>query len=176
VSYASPEEVATRVRDEVRRLGVAHEELACDPALADTAAFCAEYGVDEADACNAIVVASKPKGDEPPVACLCLVLATTRLDVNRSVRKLLGVKRASFAASELTRELTGGMEIGGVTPFGLPEGHGLAVYLDSRALERPRLILGGGSRAFKLSLPPASLVALPGLEVIEGLAKEANPS
>jgi prolyl-tRNA editing enzyme YbaK/EbsC (Cys-tRNA(Pro) deacylase) len=144
-----------------------HELFACDPALADTAAFCAAYGFDPADSANTIVVAGKA---QPPAYAACVVLATHRLDVNRAVRTRLGTRRASFATPEETRALTG-HEIGGVTAFGLPMG--LPLLVDAAVMERPRIVLGGGSRSWKVLAPPSILLALPGVEVVEGLAKPA---
>ena len=91
-----------------------YEIVPCDPELADTAQFCAAYGYAMDDSANAIVVVGK---STPPTYVLCLVLADSRLDVNKVVRKRLGVRKASFASSDETISLTG-MEIGGVTPFG----------------------------------------------------------
>ena len=107
-----------------------------------------------------------------PRAVACVVLATTRLDVNRAVKQKLGA-RASFAPAEATRELTG-MEIGGVTVFGLPPD--MPIWVDSRVMARERIVLGGGSRSCKVLGPPALLEALPGVEVVEGLATEPPPS
>lgn len=144
-----------------------HELFACDPSLADTAAFCAAYGFALADSANTIVVAGKAS---PPVFAACVVLATHRLDVNRAVRSRLGTRRASFASAEETRTLTG-HEIGGVTVFGLPAG--LPILVDAAVLARERIVLGGGSRSWKVIAPPAILLALEGVEVVEGLARPA---
>lgn len=140
----------------------------CDPELADTTAFCATYGYRLDQSANAIVVVGK---SDPRVYVACLVLATTRLDVNGVVRKRLGVKKASFASGDETVELTG-MMIGGVTPYGLPDG--LPLWIDERIMSVPDVIVGGGSRDRKLLVPPASLAALPGAEVIPDLAKPAE--
>jgi len=157
--------IEQRVRDELTALGVDHEPLPCDPGFADTAAFCAKYGVDPEDSANAILVASsRPPGRH----AVCVVLATTKLDVNRTVCRLLEVKRASFASAEETRALTG-MLIGGVTVFGLPE-H-LPIFVDSRVTERPSIVVGGGSRSLKLRLKPAELHKIGRLRIIEGLAQ-----
>jgi prolyl-tRNA editing enzyme YbaK/EbsC (Cys-tRNA(Pro) deacylase) len=139
----------------------------CDPALADTAAFCDAYGYAMEDSANTIVVAGK--GD-PPRYAACVLLATTRLDVNGAVRRRLGVRKASFADAATTLELTG-MALGGVTAVGLPED--VPLWVDGAVLERARIVLGGGSRARKLLAPPALLLALPGAEVVEGLAAPA---
>src|SRR4051812_48675343 len=118
--------------EEVRRrldeLGVEYEIVPCDPALADTAAFCEAYGYALEDSANTIVIVGK---SEPRTYVSCLVLANTRLDVNGAVRKKLGAKRASFADAPTTREITG-MDIGGVTVVGLPDD--LAVWVDSRVM------------------------------------------
>jgi prolyl-tRNA editing enzyme YbaK/EbsC (Cys-tRNA(Pro) deacylase) len=144
--------------------GIEHEIIPCDPALADTAAFCAAYGYPPEDAANTIIVAGKA---DPPVWAACVVLAPTRLDVNRTVRQRLGARKASFASAEDTRALTG-MEIGGVTVFGLPPE--LPVWVDSQVMTRERIILGGGSRSFKVAVRPNALLKLPGVEVVDGLA------
>lgn len=144
--------------------GVEHELMDCDPDFADTAAFCERYGVAPEDSANTIVVVGK--GD-PKTYVACIVLATTRLDVNGAVRRRLGVKKASFASAEETRDLTG-MLIGGVTPFGLPPD--LPVWIDAAVLERPSVVVGGGSRSLKVRLAPKELTRLPGAEVVDGLA------
>ncbi len=146
-----PDPIETRVLEELQRLDVPHEAISCDPDLADTVAFCARYGYDLADSANAILIASKrPAGRY----ALCMVLANTRLDVNRRVRDVMEVKKLSFASAEVTKEVTG-MLLGGVTPFGLPED--LPLYVDSRVMERDRVIVGGGSRSLKLRLSPDGL-------------------
>jgi prolyl-tRNA editing enzyme YbaK/EbsC (Cys-tRNA(Pro) deacylase) len=140
------------------------EVIDIDPALADTAQFCSAYGYSMDDSANTILVIGK---SDPPVYAVGVVLATTRLDVNKTVRKRLGTRKASFAPADATRELTG-MEIGGVTPFALPEG--LPLWIDARVMERPRIVVGGGSRACKVVGPPAMLLSVPGAEVVEDLA------
>ena len=145
------------------------EVIDCDPALADTADFCAAYGYAMEDSANAIVVVGKASSVAvPPVYAACLVLATTRLDVNRVVRKRLGTKKASFAPADVTAALTG-MAIGGVTPFALPAG--LPLWIDARVMERERIVVGGGSRSAKVVGPPSMLLTVPGAEVVEDLAQ-----
>jgi prolyl-tRNA editing enzyme YbaK/EbsC (Cys-tRNA(Pro) deacylase) len=158
----------TALRANLDTLGIGYEIFPCDPALADTAEFCAAYGFAPEDSANTILVIGK---SNPPTYVACVVLATTRLDVNRAVKQKLGA-RASFAPSEATRELTG-MEIGGVTVFGLPAE--MPVWVDSRVMARERIVLGGGSRSCKVLAPPAILSALPGAEIVEGLATEPPP-
>ena len=148
----------------VEATGEPFEVIEIDPALADTADFCAHYGYPLEASANCIVVASK---DEVPQLAACLALATTKLDANKRVRKLLGVRKLSFAPAELTREATG-MEIGGVTPFGLPESLERR-WADARIADLDRVIVGGGSRALKLWVAPAALQAV-GFEFVEDLA------
>jgi prolyl-tRNA editing enzyme YbaK/EbsC (Cys-tRNA(Pro) deacylase) len=145
-------------------LGATYEVMACEPEFADTAAFCERYGVAPEDSANTIVVASRRP---PDIFGVCVALATTRLDVNRAVRDALDVKKLSFASADVTLELTG-MEIGGVTPFGLPPG--LPVLVDSAVMERGEIVLGGGNRTSKLRMAPAEMLRLPDVRVIEGLA------
>jgi len=159
-------------RDALEAALVGHGEyelFACDPALADTAAFCAAYGFALGDSANTIVVVGK---SDPPVYAACVVLATHRLDVNRIVKQRLGTRKASFASPEETRELTG-MAIGGVTAFGLPAG--LPLWVDGAVMERARIVLGGGSRSWKVIAPSSILLTLPGVEVVDGLAAPAPP-
>ncbi|MEY2450213.1 MAG: hypothetical protein QOH79_3689 [Acidimicrobiaceae bacterium] len=149
---------------ELDRLGVDYEAMDCDPDFADTAAFCERYGVAPEDSANTIVVVGK--GD-PRVYVACVVLATTRLDVNGVVRRRLGVKRASFASADETAELTG-MMIGGVTPFSLPPD--LWLWVDEQVLTRPSVVVGGGSRSLKVRVSPEVFRAMPAAEIVPGLA------
>jgi prolyl-tRNA editing enzyme YbaK/EbsC (Cys-tRNA(Pro) deacylase) len=146
-----------------------YELFACDPELADTAAFCAAYGFAMEDSANTIVVIGK---SNPPLYAACVVLATHRLDVNRVVKQRLGTRKASFASQDETRALTG-MAIGGVTAFGLPDG--LPVWVDAAVMARERIVLGGGSRSWKVIAPPSILLTLPGVEIVEGLANPLEP-
>ncbi len=150
----------------VEATGEPFDVIEVDPALADTATFCEHYGYPLETSGNCILVASK---DDPPVLAACLALATTRLDVNKRVRKRLGVRKCSFAPADLTRDATG-MEIGGVTPFGLPED--LPLWADARIGALERVIVGGGSRYLKLSVTPAALAAV-GTEFVDDLAVDA---
>ena len=144
-----------RVREALDSAGVTYEVLACEEHLADTAEFCAHYGISPDEACNAILVVLKTT---PRRYVACLVRADTRLDVNRKVSELTGVKRLSFASSAETAELTG-MLIGGVSIAGLPDD--IPLYVDERVMERQRVIIGGGNRTSKARLAPAELLKLP---------------
>jgi prolyl-tRNA editing enzyme YbaK/EbsC (Cys-tRNA(Pro) deacylase) len=159
-------EAAVRRRvSELHTPGV--EIVECDPALADTAAFCAAYGYALEDSANAIVVIGK---SDPPQFALCVVLATTRLDVNKAVRARFGTRKASFAPAETTAAQTG-MAIGGVTPFALPDG--LPIWVDAAVMDRDRIVVGGGSRRCKVVGPPAMLLERAGVEVVDALAVSA---
>ena len=153
-----------RLERHLAATGAPFEIIACDPALADTAAFCAAYGYALDESANTILVAGKA---EPARHAACVVLADSRLDVNRVVRERLGTRKASFASADSTRALTG-MEIGGVTVFGLPPD--LPIWVDARVMTRPRIVLGGGSRSWKVLAPPGILLGLPGVVIVDGLA------
>jgi prolyl-tRNA editing enzyme YbaK/EbsC (Cys-tRNA(Pro) deacylase) len=161
------DDIERRVRDAVGPLPDV-EVIECDPALADTAEFCAAYGYAMDDSANAILVAGR---SDPPRYAVCVVLASSRLDVNRTVRKRLGVRKASFAPPDVTAEVTG-MAIGGVTPFALPTG--LPLWIDRRVMERERIVVGGGSRSAKVVGPPKMLLAVDGAEVIDDLAQASG--
>ena len=157
---------ADRVRLDalLRPLGVPYELFACDPALADTAQFCAAYGFSPDESANTILVAGKA---DPRRYVACVVLAPHRLDVNRAVKARLGTRKASFASADEARDVTG-MEICGVTPFGLPSD--VPVWVDAAVMQPERVVLGGGSRRWKVIAPPAILSSLPNAEVVDGLA------
>ena len=158
-------ELEQRVHDAAEATGIAFKAMPCDPALADTAEFCAHYGIAPEDSANTIIVASKT---EPPQYVACLVLATTRLDVNGVVRKRMGVRKASFAPAELTAEVTG-MVMGGVTVFGLPDD--MPIWVDAAVMQRTEIVVGGGSRSLKIVTSPDALLKLANVEVVDGLAK-----
>lgn len=139
-----------------------------DAELADTAAFCEAYGVGLAESANCVIVAGKREGIVRYAACV--VLATTRADVNGIVRRHLGVRKASFAAMDDAVRLTG-MEYGGITPIGLPKDW--PILVDSRVIATPHVVIGSGVRHSKIAINGPALGALPGAEVIEGLAREA---
>lgn len=131
------------------------EVLECAPELADTAEFCAHYAIAAEDACNSILVAVKTT---PRRYVACLVRADTKLDVNKRISELVGVKRVSFASSEETVELSGQM-IGGVSIVGVPDD--MPIYIDQRVFERERIVVGGGNRSSKIRLAPQELLKLP---------------
>lgn len=137
-----------------------------DPELADTAAFCETYGSPLTASANCVVVAGKRAGEERFAACL--VLATTRADVNGVVRKRLDVRKASFAPMDTAVELTG-MAYGGITPLGLPPEW--PILIDAAVAAAPELVIGSGIRASKLLIPGPALAALPNAEVIESLGR-----
>lgn len=159
------DEIEARVTAALEAVGVPYEVIACDPESADTADFCERYGYRLEDCGNTIAVASK-RGEKK--YCACVVRGSDRLDVNRTVRKLMGVSRASFASAAEVIELTG-MMIGGVTPFALPEE--VPVYVDRRVMDLERVILGSGSRSSKIWVSPEALARLPNAEVVDGLSK-----
>ena len=161
---ADPTLLHPSVQARLTELGVEFEVMECDPALADTAAFVEAYGVPLDQSANTIVVVSK--GAEP-IYVVCVLLATTSLDVNRVVRREMGVRKASFAGADPVRALTG-MEIGGVTPFGLSDD--LQILVDARVMEPAWIVLGGGNRTSKLKVAPNALGRLPSVRVVEGLA------
>lgn len=174
VGYCGPvmNDTAAKIPATVRMAldasGVDYEIMDCDPELADTAVFCEHYGYAMEDSANAILVKSKT-GEEKFAACV--LLATTRLDVNKVVRRKLGARKVSFAGPEDTRRITG-MELGGVTPPGLPAD--LPLWVDARVMARPFIILGAGTRSAKIKVNPDYFLTLPQVEVVEGLAREAG--
>jgi prolyl-tRNA editing enzyme YbaK/EbsC (Cys-tRNA(Pro) deacylase) len=160
-------DVERRVVERLEALGVPYEIMQIDPDYADTAAFCERYGISLENSANTIIVASKK---EPKQYVACVVKATTRLDVNHAVRRLMGVPRVSFASADETKALTG-MMIGGVTVFALPPD--LPIYVDDKLMDLEWLILGGGSRSTKVRTSPEVFKRLPGARIVPALSLDA---
>jgi prolyl-tRNA editing enzyme YbaK/EbsC (Cys-tRNA(Pro) deacylase) len=144
----------------VEEIGVAE----IDPELADTAAFCERYNVAPAESANCVIVAGR-RGDQTRLAA-CVVLATTRADVNGLVRRRLDARKASFAAMDVAVAETG-MDYGGITPLGLPAGWPLLV--DAAVVEVPLVVVGSGVRRSKLVLPGLALAQVPNAEIVSDL-------
>ena len=160
--------VTEMVQDALIQLGITYEIIHCEPEFADTSEFCLKYGYPEKNSGNTIIVVGK---SELKTYAACVVSATARLDVNHTVRRILGVRRLSFASPEQTQEVTK-MSIGGVTVFGLPSD--LPIYLDPNLRNLDYVILGSGSRDGKLKLNPVELEKIPNAMFVDGLANEGN--
>ncbi len=139
---------------------------AIDPAIADTATLVAESGYPLQQCANCVIVAGRRGGEERVAAVV--VLASTRADVNGVIRKLLNVRKLSFMAKD-DAVIRTGMEYGGVTPLGLPEGW--PIYVDAAVAAAGVVMIGSGTRHGKLELPGAVLATLPGVHVVDGLAR-----
>lgn len=137
-----------------------------DPELADTAALTATHGLDPDDSANCVIVLGKRGGDLRPAACV--ILSSTRADVNGLVRKHIDARKASFAPHEWAVAETA-MEYGGITPVGLP---GVwPILIDRAVAEHEWVIVGSGLRRSKLVLPGSALSMLPGAVVLDGLGQ-----
>jgi prolyl-tRNA editing enzyme YbaK/EbsC (Cys-tRNA(Pro) deacylase) len=152
----------SKVAAALARYGMEYRVVACDPQYADTAAFCEHYGFPPSEGANTLIVATKA---DPVRYAACLVLPTTKLDVNKCVRGLMG-SRLSFASTEQTLTLTG-MEIGGVVAVGLPED--VPVYIDEAVFALPEVLLGGGNRSSKLVIGPRELLKMPRAQRVQDL-------
>jgi prolyl-tRNA editing enzyme YbaK/EbsC (Cys-tRNA(Pro) deacylase) len=162
---APPVSAALAELDRVWPAGVV-EVAEIDPDLADTAEFCERYGIALAESANCVVVAGRRGGETRFAACV--VLATTRADVNGVVRRQLDVRKASFASVDVAVAETA-MEYGGITPIGLPDGW--PVFLDAAVAATPRVVIGSGVRRSKLALTGDMLRRLPGVTLLEGLGR-----
>ncbi len=140
-----------------------------DPALADTAQFCEAYGVALEESANCVVIAGRRGGETSYAACM--VTAATRADVNGLVRQHLGARKASFGAMDVVTSLTG-MEYGGITPVGLPDGW--LVLVDDRVAKAPSVVIGSGIRGAKLWLSGSLLAELNGAQILPGLGIAAG--
>jgi prolyl-tRNA editing enzyme YbaK/EbsC (Cys-tRNA(Pro) deacylase) len=168
-----PDLLAEPVRDMLERWPRSREVQVAeiDPDLADTEAFCAAYEVEPAASANCVVVAGR-RGDVVRYAA-CLVLATTRADVNGAVRRRLDARKASFAPLDRAVQATG-MEYGGITPLGLPADW--LVLVDRAVVDAEQVVVGGGLRGSKLVLPGGAVRELPGAEIMIGLGRPTGTS
>ena len=169
---AHPELLAAPVAAALKQLDEGADDVlvaAIDPDLADTAAFCDTYQVGLDASANCVVVAGKRAGERRMAACV--VLATTRADVNGLVRRHLDARKVSFAPMDDAVAETE-MEYGGITPLGLPSGWSLLV--DAAVAATDRVVIGSGMRGSKLLLPGALVGRLPGAEVLDGLGQPAT--
>ncbi len=161
--------IAEPVADALRALALPDVLVVdTDPDKADTATFCEHYQVPADRTANCVIVTAK-RGEEITHAA-CLVLATTKADVNKTVRKILGARKASFAAMDFAVRATG-MEYGGIMPIGLPDGW--PILIDQAVADLPQVLIGSGRRRGKVILPGAVLAKLPGAQVIDGLGLPA---
>jgi prolyl-tRNA editing enzyme YbaK/EbsC (Cys-tRNA(Pro) deacylase) len=159
------DEIQQRIHAFLDGSGLAYEVMDCDPELADTAVFCERYNFPLENSVNTILVKAKTGGER---FAACVLLANTRLDVNRVVRKRLEARRVSFAGADETRAITG-MEVGGVTPICLPDD--LPLWIDQRVMRAEYIILGGGNRSSKIKISPHIFEQIPSCTIVDGLAK-----
>jgi prolyl-tRNA editing enzyme YbaK/EbsC (Cys-tRNA(Pro) deacylase) len=137
-----------------------------DPTLSDTAAFCEKYQTGWETAANCVILRAK-KGEEVIYAA-CVILATTRTDVNGLMREKLGTKKISFAPMDEAVSLSG-MEFGAITPVGLPANW--PIFVDKAVADAPQLIIGSGIRKSKLLVYGSFLAGLSNVQVLEGLGQ-----
>lgn len=157
-------DIEIHVLGALETIGVPYEIVEIDPVFADTAEFCKKYGYTLESSGNTILVASKK---DPRVYSACVVKGSDRLDVNKKVRKLMGVSKLSFASAEDTIAVTG-MAIGGVTPFALPSS--IKIYADEKLMTMDYIILGSGSRSSKVKISPQVFLKIPNVDIIPGLS------
>lgn len=137
-----------------------------DPTLSDTAAFCEKYAITPEVTANCVIIEAT-RGERKQMAA-CLILATTRADVNGLVRRTLDARKASFASMEVAvRE--SGMEYGAINPIGLPSDW--PILIDSKIIDLEQVVIGSGVRKSKIILPGKILGTLPNAQVLEGLGQ-----
>lgn len=153
--------LAPPVATAVDELALSCFVAAIDPTLADTAAFCEAYQVPAEASANCVVVAGR-RGETTTMAA-CMVLATDRADVNKTVRKHLDVRKISFASMDDAVSQTR-MEYGGITPVGLPSGW--PILVDASVAATDWVVIGSGIRGSKILIPGAALADLPAAETI----------
>lgn len=158
-------ELDPAVAEQLLQFDVPHRAIAVAPEYGDVTGLRERYGFRPEAIANTLVIAGRT---EPIAFAACVVLATSRLDINKRAAALLGLKRgrATFATPEQTAEVTG-MMVGGVTVFGLPLS--LLVYIDDAVMAREEILMGGGNLSSKLLIDPNTLRRLPNVDVVSGL-------
>jgi prolyl-tRNA editing enzyme YbaK/EbsC (Cys-tRNA(Pro) deacylase) len=165
-----PDLIAEPVRKAISLLDLSDVLVAAiDPKLSDTAAFCEYYNIPMGISANCIILEATRA--ERTWLAACLVLATTRADVNGIIRRMLDARRVSFAPQEKA-VLETAMEYGAITPIGLPEG--IPVLIDSQVIALDRVVLGSGVRGSKLFVPGSIFQKLPQTMILENLGKSAT--
>ena len=157
------DELDPRVAEALKQYDIEADVFVCEPEFADTAQFCEKYGFKPEESANTILIVNKKNLDQ---VVACVVLANTRLDVNKKVCQLMETKKASFASAEQTVAKTN-MMIGGVVAIGLPKD--MQIYIDEKVMNCDKIIMGGGNRSTKLVLKPQELTKLPHVHIIENL-------
>jgi prolyl-tRNA editing enzyme YbaK/EbsC (Cys-tRNA(Pro) deacylase) len=135
-----------------------------NPEFSGSFEFCERYGISTEEGANCVILEAV-RGEIQTIAA-CVVPIFCRADINSLARKQLNARKVSFAPLEKVIELTQ-MEYGSITPVGLPSDW--PILIDSRIASMPHLIIGGGLRKSKLSLPGKVLAELPGAVVLENL-------
>lgn len=158
------DEMLPSVRTAIGELGISATVIACDPNLPDSRAFGEQHGMPLHRIANTILLASRRGGERCGVF---VVPADARLDVNGRAKRLMGASKVSFASHDQTHELTG-MELGSVSPFGLPAG--LAIFVDERVLSNSFVVVGSGVRRSRLQIPSSAFRLIPEAELVTGLS------
>jgi prolyl-tRNA editing enzyme YbaK/EbsC (Cys-tRNA(Pro) deacylase) len=149
--------------------GVSAQEIfvaEIDPEFADTRAFCERYDVRLGQSANCVILAAKREGRAWFAACV--VLATTRADVNGIAKRYLGASKISFASMDAAIQASA-MEYGGITPLGLPADW--PILVDEAVVAADRVIVGSGVRRSKIWLPGRAIAQLPNAAVLASLAR-----
>lgn len=160
--------VAPKVADALTKAADAEKVgvVEIDPQLSDTAGFCEHYQVSMEQAANCVVLEAK-RGEKTWFAA-CVILGSTRADVNGLARRTLDARKVSFAPMEkAVAETT--MEYGAITPVGLPENW--SILIDKAVADSEYVIIGSGIRKSKLAVPGSFLASLPNAQVLEGLGQ-----
>lgn len=79
-----------------------------------------------------------------------LVLPGDKKFSGSKVKKLLNVKELRFATSEEISKLTGGIQIGGIPPFG--NLFDIRVFAEKTLLENEKIIFNAGDRSFSIAI------------------------
>lgn len=148
---------------DIEKIGIAE----INPELSDTAAFCDYYQVGMDQTANCVVLEAK-RADKSWFAA-CVILGSTRADVNGLARRTLDARKVSFAPMQEAVTKTG-MEYGAITPIGLPVDW--LILVDKAVADCNYVIIGSGIRKSKLAVPGSFFKSLPNTQILEGLGRK----
>ena len=148
---------------------IADQILACeiDPELSDTAVMSERYAIPMHNSVNCVLVAGTREGTERTAAVA--VRATTRADINGTIKKMLNVRKASFVPMDRA-VAESNMAYGGITPIGLPSSWR---FVMDEGAQDGWIVIGSGLRESKIAIPGTLLARLTSAEVIDGLGRAA---
>jgi prolyl-tRNA editing enzyme YbaK/EbsC (Cys-tRNA(Pro) deacylase) len=143
--------VTERIRMLLEREGRPYRTFEHEPVRTSEEAARTRPGFELRQGAKALVVSVRPPGDEKRF--MMLVFPADRRFDSKKARASLGLKEIRFATPDEVAELTGGIEVGGVPPFG--NLFDLQVAVDPSLYDNEWIVFNAGDRRFSLAMRSA---------------------